>query len=176
MEVCCQMMMFHHLCKIWLLWSVVWCCLGCGLLPNLSARLIHVHWQLPFLLRVSMTISITAFVWKSKQHWLHSKLGPVQVMFVVCVIFFWQMFGEVASRQLFFNQFQACWCAEFFSVCEHNCGVVARDFLILKVFFEIRSLNLCFWHVVCFVVIWDSCDPHAASFWESQSEVGGRHC
>jgi len=40
------MLLCHHLCtvhSIWFSWSVIWCCLGCGLLLDLQAMLIHVH-------------------------------------------------------------------------------------------------------------------------------------
>jgi len=45
-KVCCWTLPFNHLCtgrSIWFSWSVIWCCLGHRLLPDLPAMLIHVH-------------------------------------------------------------------------------------------------------------------------------------
>jgi len=47
----------------------------------------------------------------------------------------------------FSHQFQSSWLAESFSICWCHRWVVDSDSLVLKVFFEIRSLDHCFWHV-----------------------------
>jgi len=92
---------------------------------------------------------LTAF-----QTWLG--LGSVQCWFDLLLIGSWR------SGRLLSYLFQSYQWVEIFSICWCYCGVVARNSLVLKVFFEIGSLGYSFWHCC-----------HLGFFWSPGNQLLG---
>jgi len=97
-KVCCWMWMFHRLCavrNIWFSSSVIWCFLGCWLLPDPPARLIHVHQQ-----SALFTQALCRHRVQSKQCWrrflIWSGAGSVRCWFDLLLGVLWR-----SSRLLF---------------------------------------------------------------------------